>query len=130
MAIADLLTNVLHMLFAGLWTGSVLFVSIAGMPADGVDPLRYVSRASALVLFLTGGHMAGTRYTIESLTGTTAGWAVLSMLLLWAALAGLVEVAASRYEDGGPEAATTLFRAAGVVAALLLIDGGLLAAGL
>lgn len=130
MAIADLLTNALHVLFAGLWTGSVLFVSLAGLPSGGVDRLRYVSRASALVLLLTGGHMAGTSYTAESLTGTTAGWAVLAMLVLWAALAGLVEVGASKYESGGPEAAGTLFRAAGVVAALLLIDGGLLAAGL
>lgn len=130
MAIADLVTHALHLLFAGLWTGSVLFVALAGVPADGVDPLRYISRASALVLLLTGGHLAGTRYTAESLTGTTAGWAVLAMLVLWLALAGLTEVAASKHEDGGPEASATLFRVAGVVAALLLIDGGLLAAGL
>lgn len=97
MAIADLLTNVLHVLFAGLWTGSILFVSLAGLPDGGADWLRYISRASALVLLLTGGHLAGTRYTVESLTGTTAGWAVLTMLVLWAVLTGLVEVAASKY---------------------------------
>lgn len=133
MAIADLLTNVLHVLFAGLWTGSIVFVSLAGLPDGGADWLRYISRASALVLLLTvltGGHLAGTRYTVESLTGTTAGWAVLTMLVLWAVLTGLVEVAASKYQAGGPDAASGLFRAAGVVAALLLIDGGLLAAGL
>lgn len=130
MAIADLVTNALHTLFAGLWTGSVLFVALAGLPDDGVDWLRYISRASALVLLLTGGHLAGTRYTAESLTGTTGGWAVLAMVVLWFTLAGLVEVAASKYEDGGPEAATTLFRAAAVVAVLLLLDAGLLAGGI
>jgi hypothetical protein len=130
MAIADLVTNALHLLFAGLWTGSVLFVALVGLPDGGVDPLRYVSRASALVLLLTGGHLAGTRYTAESLTGTTAGWAVLAMVLLWLVLAGLTEVAASKHEDGGPAAARPLFRAAGVVAVLVLIDAGLLAGGL
>jgi uncharacterized membrane protein len=130
MAIADLVSNALHTLFAGLWTGSVLFVTLAGMPKDGVDWLRYISRASALVLLLTGGHMAGTAYTAESLTGTAGGWAVLAMVVLWFTLAGLVEVAASRYESGGPEASTTLFRVAGVVAVLLLLDAGLLAGGI
>lgn len=130
MAIADSLMNVLHVSFAGLWTGSVLFVSLAGLPDGGIVWLRHISRVSALVLLLTGGHLAGTRYTVESLTGTTAGWAVLAMLALWVVLAGLVEVATRRYEDGGFEAASTLLRASGVVAALLLIDGGLLASGL
>lgn len=130
MAIADLVTNALHTLFAGLWTGSVLFVTLAGLPEDGVDWLRYISRASVLVLLLTGGYMAVTGYSAGSLTSTASGWAVLVMVVLWFVLAGVVEVAASKYESGGPEASQTLFRAAGVVAVLLLVDAGLLAGGI
>lgn len=127
MAIADLVSSTVHLLFAGLWTGSVLFVALAGVPENGIDRLRQISRASALLLLLTGGHLAGTRYGGGALTGTTRGWAVIAMVLLWFALIGLVEVAASRYEA---DADSSLFPAAAVVAALLLLDAGLLAGGL
>lgn len=130
MALAEAVTSAIHVLFAGLWTGSVVFVALAGMPDDGVDRLRLLSRTSALLLLLTGGHMAGTKYTTATMTGTTSGLAVLAMFVLWLALGGLVEVAASRYEEEGAAAAKPLFRAAAVVAVLLLIDGGLLAGGL
>ena len=130
MVFVDLLTQVLHMLFAGLWTGSVLFVALAGVPEGGIDRLQQITRASAVVLLVTGGHMAGTAYTAGSLTGTTSGWLVLVMLGLWLVLAGLVEVAAKRYESDGPAAARPLLQAGGVVAALLLVDAGLLAAGI
>lgn len=130
MAIADLVTATIHVLFAGLWTGSVMFVALAGLPAGGVDRLRLLSRTSALVLLLTGGHLAAARYGGGALTGTARGWAVIAMVVLWLALGGLVEVAASRHEDGGPAAAAPLFRAGGAVAALLLVDAGLLAGGL
>jgi len=68
-----------------------------------VDKLAWVSRASALVLFVTGGHLAGTLYTVESLTGTGRGNLVLAMLALWLVLAGLVEVGAGRIQDGTDE---------------------------
>ncbi|MFB6096016.1 MAG: transporter [Haloferacaceae archaeon] len=130
MALAELVTSAIHVLFAGLWTGSVVLVALTGMPEGGVGRFKLLSRTSALLLLLTGGHMAGTKYTAASLTGTTSGLAVVAMVLLWLALGGLVEVAASRYESDGPEAARSLLTVAGVVATLLLLDGGLLAAGL
>jgi hypothetical protein len=68
-----------------------------------VGKLVWVSRASALVLFVTGGHLAGTLYTVESLTGTGRGNLVLAMLGLWLVLAGLVEVGAGRIQDGTDE---------------------------
>jgi hypothetical protein len=68
-----------------------------------VGKLVWVSRASALVLFVTGGHLAGTLYTVESLTGTGRGNLVLAMLALWLVLAGLVEVGAGRIQDGTDE---------------------------
>jgi uncharacterized membrane protein len=147
--LVDAAAATVHLLFAGLWTGSVLFVTYAVLPTAvagriDADPLRTivgrlttVSRASALLLLLSGGHMAGTGYTAESLFGTGRGHLVLTMVLLWFLLAGLVEVGASRMRDGldrqkvrsPARSARRLFQAAAVVALLLLVDAGLLAGG-
>ena len=89
-------------------------------------------------MFLTGGHLAGTGYTIESLTGTGRGHLVLAMLALWLVFTALVEIGRSRLVDGLQEkrvrtpakSVTTIFRAAAVVGILLLVDAGLLSAGL
>ncbi|WP_459193890.1 CopD family protein [Halosimplex sp. J119] len=149
MAALDFAMYVLHLLFAGVWAGSVIFVTVAVWPTarDGtanakplrfvVERLRWVSRASALVLFASGGHMAGQLYTVESLTGQPRGHLVLTMVALWLALAGLVEVGSSKLADGFDEKkvrqpardARPFFLAASVVAGLLLIVGGLLAGG-
>lgn len=150
MATADLVSAVLHLLFAGLWTGAVVFVAWTVLPlarAGDVQPgpvesvvgrLRTLSRASALVLFLTGGHMAGTGYTVESLTGTTRGHLVLAMVALWFVLMALVEFAAGRFLGGLDDgklrepavAVTRPFQAAALVALALLVVAGLLAGGL
>lgn len=139
---------VVHLLFAALWTGSVLFVAYAVLPLgragdlnaaplDAVaGKLTLVSRASALVLFLTGGHMAAYAYTVESLTGSPRGYLVIAMLLFWFVLAGLVEVGSSKLTDGTEQqkvreparAATPFFQGATVLSLLLLIDAGLLIA--
>jgi len=81
----DTVVYTTHLLFAALWTGGVVLF-VAGVLPSGVsgeirpEPLAAVtgrlttlSRASALVLLLTGGHMAGTRYTVGSLTASTPG---------------------------------------------------------
>ena len=147
MAIVDAIAYTTHVLFAGLWTGSVIFVTWAVLPLGlrgdlGLPVLEHVtgrltlvSRASALVLFLTGGHMAAQAYTVESLTGSPRGHLVLTMLALWFVLAALVEVAAARLRSGIDEKkirtparkARPLLLAASVVALLLLLDAGLLA---
>ncbi|MFB6152796.1 MAG: transporter [Halodesulfurarchaeum sp.] len=139
MSTATTVSLVIHLVFAGLWTGSVLFVAMGVLPLagrDGVGPaavagittrLTTVSRLSAVILLLTGGHLAGAQYTVADLTGSTAGYAVLAMVGLWLVLAVLVEVAASRINS---ETGHRLMTAAAVVAALLLLDAGLLTAGL
>jgi hypothetical protein len=134
------------MLFAAVWTGSVLFMTYGILPvaragdidtdpfADITSRLLTLSRVSALVLFLTGGHLAGVLYTVESLTGSTRGYLVIAMLVLWLALAGLVEVGTSRISDGlrerkvrTPAEKGRPFFLAGSVAALgLLVNAGLL----
>ena len=133
-----------HLIFAGLWSGSVMFTSYAVVPTalngdlrpDALSSitgkLRTVSRASALLLLVTGGHLAATRYTAESLTATSRGYLVLAMVVLWFLLAGLTEVGASRFADGlaqqkirQPAAdARPFLLGASLVAALLLINAG------
>jgi len=146
MATIDTATNAIHLLFAGLWAGSVVFVARAVVPAarDGdldATPLRGLigtfrtwSRVSALVLFLTGGHLAGTRYTAETLLGSTRGYLVVAMVVLWVVLAGLVEMGSGRLVDGLGERkvrapareAMPLFAAATVASVALLVLGGVL----
>ena len=98
----------LHTAFAALWAGAVLFVVAAVHPLamDGdiapdaygrvVSTLQRVTRASAVVLFVTGGYMAGAEYGLQDLTATTRGYLVLAMLGLWLVLAATVEVACAR----------------------------------
>lgn len=106
--VVDSTMYLLHGLFAALWTGSVLFVAIAVLPAAGdgafgpdalrmiVGRLRWITRTSALVTLLTGGHMAETYYTVDSLTGTGRGHLVLTMVALWLLLAAVVEIGSAR----------------------------------
>ncbi|MFD1600989.1 CopD family protein [Halobellus rarus] len=147
--VLDTVMTTLHVLVGALWVGSVVFVAGAILPAavEGAldaaplekiaDRLVYLSRGSSVVMFLTGGHLAGTRYTVGTLTGTGRGHLVLAMLALWLVLSALVEVGRSRLVDGLQEKrvrtpaaeATTIFRVAAVVGVLLLVDAGLLASG-
>lgn len=135
-----------HMIFAALWTGSVVFVTVGVLPtamsgdaspeplSSVIGRLQTVSRTSALLLFLTGGHLAGTLYGIDSLTASLRGNLVITMLVLWFLLAGLVEVGSSKLLDGFDEQklrapardARPFFLGATAVAILLLIDAGLL----
>lgn len=150
MTTADLASNVLHVLFAGLWTGAVVFVTWSVLPLarDGdvqpgpvasiVGRLRNLSRLSALVLLLTGGHMAGTGYEFSGLIETTRGNLVLAMVALWLVLIVLVEVAGGRFASGldagklrePARNVTRLFQLAAVVALGLLVVAGALAGGL
>ncbi len=146
MSLVDTAMYVVHFVFAGLWSGTVLFTSYAVIPAalDGdlragslaamTGKLQTVSRASSLLLFLSGGHLAGALYTVESLTGSTRGYLVLSMVGLWFVLSGLVEVGASKLSDGTDQQkvrqpaaeARPFLLGASAAALLLLVDAGLL----
>jgi uncharacterized membrane protein len=139
--------QVLHVLFAGLWTGSVLFVVGAVLPASTAGSisaaametissrLSWLTRLSAVVFVATGGHLAGTSYTAESLFGTGRGQLVVAMLILWLVLTALVEIgckrlggsAAAADVDAAVDTTRPIFLAAGAVAVLLLVDAGLLA---
>lgn len=136
----------LHTAVAALWVGSVLYVTAAVLPLamDGdLDPaafdsllarLQWVTRGSAVVLLVTGGHLAGTLYTAESLTGTTRGGLVLAMLALWLLLAAVVEVGSARARRGTAarkirdpaRAARPFYLAGSAVAVGLLAVAGML----
>ncbi|MEF8882413.1 MAG: transporter [Halapricum sp.] len=140
----------IHVLFAGIWTGSVVFVTWAVLPAarDGnlnAEPLsaitgrlRSLSRISALLLALTGVRMAMVlphEYTsTDVLFGTNRGYLLVAMIGFWLVLMGLIEVGASRLADGTSQRkvreparnARPFFLGATLVAVLLLVDAGLL----
>mgnify|MGYP006303073111 CR=1 FL=1 len=148
MTAIDVASYVIHSIFAGLWTGSILFMTLGVVPLAlngnlDAGPLstitgrfKILSRTSVLLLFLTGGHMAGTQYTTETLTGTTNGYLVVSMLTLWFVTAGVTEVGASRLADGSgrdkvrepAREARRFFQLGSVFAVLLLVVAGLLSA--
>ncbi|QKY16003.1 transporter [Halorubrum sp. CBA1229] len=140
-----------HVGFAVLWTGSVLFVTLAVLPSalrgdvDGdalgaiVGRLRWITRIAALAFLASGGHMAGTLYTFESLTGTGRGHLVLTMIALWFLITGLVEVASGKLTDGldagklrepARDAKPFLYAAAGLSVALVVTAGLLATPGL
>lgn len=135
MALADALAYAVHLVFAGLVTGAVLYGAwtLPALPDDAlpvaVSRLRTVSRASAVVLFLSGGYMLSAAGYVpgDRLTGSTDGHLVLTMIVLWLALTGVVEAAGSRLLDG--EDASTLLAVAAGLAVLVLLDAGVLAAG-
>ena len=135
-----------HTAFAALWSGSVLFVVAAVLPlamdAD-VSPeafgsvvlkLQWVTRVSALLMLLTGGHLAGTGYTVDSLTGSPRGYLVLTMVALWLGLAATVEIGSARAQRGVDDRkirepardARPFYLTAAVLAVGLLVVSGLL----
>lgn len=148
MSLINLLTTITHMVFAGVWTGSVIFVSLGVLPFHGtglvsrealgriVERERWVTRISALVLLITGGPLTSSQYSISKLIGSTRGYAVLAMIVLWVVLVTLIETAGSQvHESGGkatreiPEQTQWLFDVAALSAVLLLIVSGYLVVG-
>ena len=139
------LAQTIHLVFAAIWAGSVFYVAFVVLPLardgafnttkplEGISgKLTMLSRTSALVLLLSGGHLAGQRYTSETLFESANGRLVLAMVALWLAFAALVEIGAKRLETGlngkklrVPAAdALPLYRAAAVVGLALLVVGG------
>jgi len=144
--VVDTAMYTIHTAFAALWSGSVLFVVAAVLPLamDGelepdafgsvVSKLQWVTRVSALLMLVSGGHLAGTGYTVGSLTGTTRGYLVLVMVALWLGLAAAVEIGSARAQRGVDERkireparnARPFYLGASLLAVGLLVVSGLL----
>ncbi|MFC7071812.1 CopD family protein [Halovenus rubra] len=139
---------VFHSLFSSVWTGSVLFLTLAVLPLArngtlNATPLesvarkiKLISRTCAVVLLLTGGHMAGQQYTSESLFETKSGWLVLAMVTFWFFLMTTVEIGGAKLTDGTERDkvrepannARPFFLTASLLAVLLLVTAGLISA--
>ncbi len=146
MTLLDSVMNVTHLLVGALWVGAVVFVAgvVLPMARDGdlnaeptervVESLTTWSRAAAALTFVTGGHLAGTRYGLSELAGSFRGQLVLTMLGLWVVLTGLVEVGSSKLRAGLQERRVRApareglpwFRAAALAGFALLLVAGLL----
>ena len=144
--VVDTAMYTVHAAFAALWSGSVLFVVVAVLPlamdadvspaafGSVVSKLQWITRVSALLMLLTGGHLAVAGYELEELTGTTSGYLVLTMVALWLGLAATVEIGSARARRGVDEKkirepardARPFYLAAAVFALGLLVVSGLL----
>ena len=147
MALVDTVLATVHLLVGALWVGSVAFFAAAVLPTarDGaidaapleslVTTLLRWSRVAALLMLVTGGHLAATGYTADTLASTTDGNLVVAMVVLWLVLAGLVEAGGGRLRDGverkkvrEPAAiALGFYRGATVVGVLLFATAGAIA---
>lgn len=136
----------IHTIFAALWTGGTLLVAGAVLPAArrellGEEALTLISRrfsyltiASVLLLLFTGGHLAGTLYTFETLQSTGRGHLVLTMVGLWLILPIVLYVGFRQLTGLPPEKTVTTaatearpwFLSASAVSIALLIVAGLL----
>lgn len=146
MALLDTVFSMLHVLFAGLWTGATIFFAwrIHPLLVDGnirVQPtmaitsgLRWLTRIGAVVFVATGAHMAATipTYADGGLFTTSKGYAVLAMLVLWFVVTGLIEVSMGTIQDelsegriqtAGRESQTLVRVAATFSVVLLLLSG-------
>lgn len=152
-------SRIVHLVVAAIWTGSVVFVAgvllprireggFDAAPLEAFPPrIAWLSRASALVLVLTGGYLALVEYRVAgyglgegngpALLTTLEGQLVLAMTALWLVLAGLVEVGSSRLSAGfedrlvrePADRALPFFQGASIVAVLALIAAGLITSG-
>lgn len=154
MALLDTLAIVVHQLVAALWVGSVVYVAYAVLPlgrdgevapdilAELAGRLLTVSRWSALLLLASGApllywNVLDGQVALEPLLGDLRGGLILAMVVLWLLLAAVVEASSARLRRGldagkvrePARDATTWYWTATLLAALVAVVGGLLAAG-
>ncbi|ELY49324.1 hypothetical protein C493_20676 [Natronolimnohabitans innermongolicus JCM 12255] len=140
------LVMVVHTIFAAAWTGGALLISGTIIPAarngliekNGLSLITrrfwYLTVGSVVLLLLTGGHLAGTLYTAESLQSTERGHLVLSMVALWFVLPLVLYLGSRHLTDIPPElsaetaaaAARPWFIGASAISIALLVIAGLL----
>lgn len=142
----NVLFYALHAVFAGVWAGAVVFLALVVLPLAregelGVKPLAVttgklttISRVSAVVLFVTGSHMAALRHTADTLTGRLNGQLVIAMIVLWLVLIATVEIGAKKIRTGTDDEkirepareSRPFFLVATLAAVLLLVTSGLI----
>ena len=144
MALTETALYAFHLVFASLWTGSVLFAAYAVVPlgrsgdaSPGVlatlaGKLGVLNRLSSALMLLSGlGLWVVLDYT-SRFPDDPNSHLVLTMLVLWFVLTGLVEVGASKLSDGFDQQkvreparnARPFLLGASLVSILLLLDAG------
>lgn len=146
MAVAGTVSMAVHVLVGGVWVGALSYTVAGVLPLardGGLDPdslgslagtLRSITRISAVLLVLTGLHLAAVGYTTASLTGSDPGLYVLTMAGLWLVAVGLTEAGTGRLADGVDDGkvrepahdATRLLQGAAVAGGLVLLTAGAL----
>lgn len=146
MAVADTVSMAIHVLVGGVWVGAVAFVAGVVLPVAregrmNAGPLgalagtfRTATRASAVLILLTGLHLAVAGYDAASLTGSDPGHYVLTMAGLWLVATGLAEAGTGKLVDGTDDdkvreparEATRLLQGAAVAGGLVLLTAGAL----
>lgn len=146
MAFVETFSMAIHVLVGGVWVGAVTFTVGGVLPVarDGrmnAEPLsavagtlRTITRASAVLILLTGLHLAAVGYDVASLTGSDPGYYVLTMAVLWLVATGLTEAGTGKLVAGAGDAkvrepaheATRLLQAAAVAGGLVLLTAGAL----
>jgi len=155
MSTLDSVATVLHVLFGGLWIGSVVFVALAVLPLGrdaeiDPDPLGTIvgrvvvlSRAAALVMLATGAHVLyhvtlGGELSVDPLTSSGRGHLVITMFVLWLGVIACVEIGNGKLSEGldagklrePARYALPWFRVAAVLGIAVLTLGGMLSSGL
>lgn len=146
MAVADTVSMAVHVLVGGVWVGAVTFVVGAVLPVarDGqmnatplaalARRLRSITRASAVLILLTGLHLTAVGYDAGTLVETEPGNYVLTMAILWVVATGLTEAGVGRLLDGTSDdkvreparKATRLLQGAAFTGGLVLLTAGAL----
>ncbi|QDX41354.1 transporter [Salarchaeum sp. JOR-1] len=150
MALTETALYAFHLVFASLWTGSVLFAAYAVVPlgrAGDASPgvlaavagkLSLVNRLSSALMLLSGlGLWVVLDYT-SRFPDDPSSHLVLTMVVLWVVLTGLVEVGVARLTDASDsgkvrtpaENARPFLLGAALVGVLLLLDAAALAGNL
>lgn len=150
MTTGTLVSLAVHVVVGAVWVGAVVFVVAGVLPVAregrlNADPLgaiagrlRTLTRASAVLLLLTGGHLLAARgYLDGALLSSGDGHLVLTMVALWLVATGLTEAGAGRLVDGADadkvrepaHDATRLLQAAGVCGTLVFVVAAALIVG-
>lgn len=145
--VVTLVSLAVHVLVGAVWVGAVAFTVGGVLPVAregrmNAEPLgaiagrlRMLTRASAVLLLLTGGHLLWARgYLGGSLFEAPAGHLVVTMFVLWLVATGLTEAGTGKLVDGADDdkvreparQATRLLQAAAVTGALVLVDAAAL----
>jgi uncharacterized membrane protein len=143
MTTGTLVSLAAHVLVGAVWVGAVSFTTLAVLPAARAGELnaaplgrlaghlRILTRFTAVVMVLTGGHLLAARgYLDGALLSTGDGHLVVTMAVLWFVATGLTEAGAGRLVDGADadkvrepaHEATRLLQAAAVTGGLVLVD--------